>query len=435
MAIAQPLHDQIAIARYTHGLVGPSQPMQGPVADGGTIMAETAPGCWGPMITPSFRGGHEVTAPVAVEGAEVGDAIVVRIEKIEVTSLVTASGTAGTIETACKGDPYVAHLCPGCGTPWPETYVEGTGQNAIRCRNCDTPCSSFAMPNGYTIAFDHAAGVGVTLDRGGADRAAADGRRLMALPANSEQYPIVTYAPADLIRIGARVRPFLGNIGTTPAIDMPDSHNAGDFGVFLIGAPHEYGLKDGDLAHRTDGHMDIDAVREGAILICPVKVPGGGIYLGDMHAMQGDGEIAGHTTDVSGKATLRVNVLKHLNNDGPILLLRPDDLPPLARPLDAGERAAAEQLAREWGMDGIEESGPISFVGSGPNLNDATTNGLERAATLLGMSIDEVQNRVTITGAVEIGRHPGVVTVTLLAPMAKLDAIGLGELVREQYGL
>ena len=48
--------------------------------------------------------------------------------------------------------------------------------------------------------------------------------------------------------------------------------------------------------HKTDGHMDIDAVRPGAILVCPVKVDGGGVYLGDMHAMQGDGEIAGHTS-------------------------------------------------------------------------------------------------------------------------------------------
>lgn len=435
MAIANPVSEQVEIARYTRGQVGPSQPMQGPVADGGVILAETAPGCWGPMITPNFRGGHEVTAPVAVDGAEVGDAIAIRIEKIEVTSLVTASGTAGTVETACKGDPYVAHICPGCGTPWPETYVEGTGQNAIRCKQCGTPASSFIMPNGYTIAFDHAAGVGVTLDRAGADKAAADGRRYMALPAASEQYPILTYAPSDLVRVGARIRPFLGNIGTTPAVDMPDSHNAGDFGFFLVDAPHDYGLTFDDLQHRTDGHMDIDAVREGAILIAPVKVAGGGIYLGDMHAMQGDGEIAGHTTDVSGKATLRVNVLKGLNNDGPILFMRPDDLPPLARPLNAEERAAAEKLAREWGMDGIEDSAPITFVGSGKSLNDATENGLQRASTLLDMSLDEVQNRATITGAIEIGRHPGIVTVTLLVPLAKLDELGLGDLARAQYAL
>ena len=46
------------------------------------------------------------------------------------------------------------------------------------------------------------------------------------------------------------------------------------------------GLTADQLAHRTDGHMDIDAVRAGAILICPVKTAGGGVYLGDMHALQ-----------------------------------------------------------------------------------------------------------------------------------------------------
>ena len=50
---------------------------------------------------------------------------------------------------------------------------------------------------------------------------------------------------------------------------------------------------------QNSGHMDIDIVRAGAILICPVKVRGGGVYLGDMHALQGDGEIAGHTCDVA----------------------------------------------------------------------------------------------------------------------------------------
>jgi len=45
---------------------------------------------------------------------------------------------------------------------------------------------------------------------------------------------------------------------------------------------------------------DIDAVRPGTILLAPVKVAGAGVYMGDMHALHGDGEIAGHTMDVSG---------------------------------------------------------------------------------------------------------------------------------------
>jgi len=31
------------------------------VKDGGYIIANTAPGCWGPMLTPKLKGGHEVT--------------------------------------------------------------------------------------------------------------------------------------------------------------------------------------------------------------------------------------------------------------------------------------------------------------------------------------------------------------------------------------
>ena len=76
------------------------------------------------------------------------------------------------------------------------------------------------------------------------------------------------------------MRPFMGQLGTMPAIDLPDSHNAGDFGTFLLGAPHDRALTAEELEHRTDGHMDIDAVRAGAIVVCPVKVAGGGVYLG-----------------------------------------------------------------------------------------------------------------------------------------------------------
>ena len=49
--------------------------------------------------------------------------------------------------------------------------------------------------------------------------------------------------------------------------------------------------------------------------------------------------------------------------------------------------------------------------------------------------IPEVRNRVTINGAIEIGRAPGVIQVTFLAPLDKLDKAGLGDLAREQYNI
>jgi acetamidase/formamidase len=428
-------HQTVFVDTFTNGLLGPDIEMLGPVEDGGHVVVNTTPGCWGPMITPALRGGHEVARPVAVAGAEPGDAIAIRIKDIEVTSIATASGNDVSPDGSFNGDPYCAAVCPSCGTEYPETRLEGIGQESVRCANCGADATPFKFTNGYTIAFDHGHAMGVTVGRESAERIAHEASRYAALPENSVQNPILAFAPHDLVGLAARLRPFMGQLGTTPSKTLPDSHNAGDFGSFLIGAPHAYSLTAEELAeHRTDGHMDIDAVRAGAILICPVKLAGGGVYMGDMHALQGDGEIAGHTCDVSGTVTLQVELLKGLGIDGPVLLPLEEDLPYLARPLSGTERARAEALARDWGLDGLEESAPISVVGTGPDLNSATDNGLERAAWLLEMEVPEVKNRATITGAIEIGRHPGVVQVTFRAPLDRLEARGLVPYVRDMYG-
>lgn len=428
-------HETVFVDEFTDGMLEPTQPMLGPVREGGHIIANTAPGCWGPMITPELRGGHEVTRPVAVADAEVGDAIAIRIKSIQVTSLATASGNDRSIQGRFLGDPYVAGYCEETDTLNPETYVEGIGEDAVRYKDTGKPASPFAFTNGYTIAFDSNRGVGVTLPKEAAETIAQEAKRYAAMPEKAIQHSILTFAPHNLVGLVARLRPFLGQLGTTPSRSLPDSHNAGDFGAFLIGAPHPYAVSAEELAeHKTDGHMDIDAVREGAILICPVKTAGGGIYLGDMHAMQGDGEIAGHTADVSGVVTLQVHVLKGLKIDGPLLFPVREDLPFLARPLSDEEKARAAQVAHQWGVNQIEESLPISVIGTGPDLNAATDNGLERAAALFNMSVPEVKNRATITGAIEIGRHPGVVQVTFRVPIAQLKEKGLLSFALDQYG-
>lgn len=424
----------VYINDFTNGILDPNEKMANVVVDGGHIIANTAPGCWGPMITPCLRGGHEVTKPVFVEGAEVGDAIAIRIKSVQITSMATASGNDEPVEGRFLGDPFVAAKCPGCGTMNPDTVIQGTGQDAIRCANCNEEITPFKFTNAYTMAFNSNKDIGVTVDRAAAEEIGTNGHAYMVTPEHSVQNPVVTFAPHDIVGAVARIRPFLGQLGTTPALPFPDSHNAGDFGQFLIDAPHDYGLTEEQLEARTDGHMDVNRVREGAVLICPVKVAGGGVYLGDMHAMQGDGEIAGHTTDVSGIAHLQVKVLKGLNISGPILLPVEEDLPYLAKPITEAEKTRAKKLAGEYGVQQIEESLPVSFIGTGATLNDATANGMERAAEAFGISVPEVMNRATITGAIEIGRNPGVVTVTFLAPEKYLDKIGLTALVKQHYG-
>jgi formamidase len=424
----------VFVDSFTDGTLGPEQQMLGPVEDGGHIVVNTSPGCWGPMITPAIRGGHEVARPVAVAGAEVGDAIAIRIRDVEVTSIATASGNDQPMEGRFNADPYCAPVCPGCGAEWPETKVEGIGPEAVRCAACGADATPFTFTNGYTIAFDDTRSVGVTLGRDAAETIARDAARYAALPDASVQNPILTFAPHDIVALATRMRPFMGQLGTSPSATIPDSHNAGDFGAFLVGAPHRFAMTAAELQeHKTDGHMDIDAVRAGAILVCPVKLPGGGVYMGDMHALQGDGEIAGHTCDVSGTVTLQVEVLKGLAIDGPVLFPVADDLPFLARPLSPAERERALALGRRYGVTELEDSWPISVVGTGPDLNSATDNGLARAAELLDMTVPEVRNRATISGAIEIGRHPGVVQVTFRAPADRLEARGLLGYAKEQY--
>ena len=60
-------------------------------------------------------------------------------------------------------------------------------------------------------------------------------------------------------------------------------------------------------------------------------------------------------------------------------------------------------------------------------------NGLARAAKLLDVPVADIRNRAPVHGAIEIGRAPGVIHVTFLAPLNKLDAVGLGDYAREQY--
>lgn len=261
----------------------------------------------------------------------------------------------------------------------------------------------------------------MTLNKENAEKVAKEPRKYMQTPDCSIQNPVVALAPSDLEGVVARLRPFIGQLGTTPEIPLPDSHNAGDFGNFLVGAPHEYAQTEETLKARTDGHMDINKVREGSVVICPVKVKGGGVYIGDVHAMQGEREIAGHTADVSATVGIQVHVIKGLKLEGPLILPNIEDVPYLAKPLTEEELRIARRELKKWGQDTIEESAPVTVVGSGANMNAAIDNGLERAANLFDMSVPEVMNRVTITGAIEIGRAPGVVSVLLKVPRKKLE--------------
>jgi len=84
------------------------------------------------------------------------------------------------------------------------------------------------------------------------------------------------------------IRPMIGVIGTSPAGHAVSTQSPGEHG----------------------GNLDIKDLGIGSVIYLPVNVPGALLSMGDLHAIQGDGETAICALEASGTATVRVDVLK-----------------------------------------------------------------------------------------------------------------------------
>lgn len=135
------------------------------IQDGGTISSIVSPGCWGPMITPELFSGHEVTTPVYLEGAKPGDTVAIMINKIDILSEVATSGTGKRYSERYDGDPTTYAKCPYCNIHNPKTYIEGIGENAIRCEICGNPIIPQTFENGYTVVYSKKDRLGVTVNK------------------------------------------------------------------------------------------------------------------------------------------------------------------------------------------------------------------------------------------------------------------------------
>ena len=83
-------------------------------------------------------------------------------------------------------------------------------------------------------------------------------------------------------------QPFIGTIGTAPALESISSGYLGNHG----------------------GNMDLPDVCVGNTLYLPVYVEGALLHLGDVHAIQGDGEITGNGVEMPSECTLTIELLK-----------------------------------------------------------------------------------------------------------------------------
>lgn len=126
-------------------------------------------------------------------------------------------------------------------------------------------------------------------------------------------------------RITLPYAPFIGTIGTSPEIEAISSLQPDYFG----------------------GNMDLPDVGPGAVIYFPVNTPGALLYLGDCHAVQGDGELCGVALEIPATVEIQIDLIK----DHPIAWPRLETETFLmtigsARPLEDAARIAYRELVR-----------------------------------------------------------------------------------------
>ena len=200
------------------------------------------------------------------------------------------------------------------------------------------------------LAADRRVPYGVISNRHG--RGALPGELPRAEEAVSVFADVVTRDGLDLGRLpavegGPRVvtfplRPFPGIVGVVPDTDeRPHSVPPGPYG----------------------GNLDITLLTAGSTLHLPVFVPGAGVYVGDPHFAQGDGEVALTAMEASLRLTLRLDLVPRttaLRRFGELvgpLAETTEHLVPTGLDPDLDEavrrcvRAAITLLGARWGVE------------------------------------------------------------------------------------
>ncbi len=142
-------------------------------------------------------------------------------------------------------------------------------------------------------------------------------------------------------------------------------------------APENSQFLDGLSSGNFGGNIDIPDLGIGASITLPVFLKGAYIFLGDLHAAQGDGEIIGGAIEVSGTVTFQVNVNKNDTIHWP-RIETPDQAGIIAsgRTIDEAIKIAYSQLTlwitKEYNIDRWDALNLISQTGRARPGNSKT---------------------------------------------------------------
>ena len=127
-------------------------------------------------------------------------------------------------------------------------------------------------------------------------------------------------------RLALPVRPMVGMVGVSPAHEAQSNLRVGEWG----------------------GNMDVQEVGPGARVRLRVNVPGALLHIGDVHALQGDGEIGGSAIETAGILRLRTELFELPEEMTWPRIITPERIMTVAsgRPAERALRIAASELIR-----------------------------------------------------------------------------------------
>jgi amidase len=166
------------------------------------------------------------------------------------------------------------------------------------------------------------------------------------------------------------LRPMVGCLGVAHP-DAPSSGAVGPFG----------------------GNFDHIVVVAGCTVYLPVFVPGALLYVGDVHAAMGDGELSCGGVEIAAEVGLRARLIRNR---------------PLAQPrFDSGDRI----VTTGWSHDFAEAR------------RMAVADMLQLLVACLGISSTEAMMLISVAGDLRIGQACGNMEMTLRLEMPKLDGL------------
>ncbi len=158
--------------------------------------------------------------------------------------------------------------------------------------------------------------------------------------------------------IRVRLQPMLGRLATAPPGDQ----------AIPGGVPYNFG-----------GNMDTSEAREGAVVYLPIFHEGAYFYFGDVHALQGDGEITGSGIETSADVVLQLDLIKNkkiawprLENDEFIMVA--GSVRPLIDAFRIAHVEMVKWLEAEFGFDRWEALQVLSQLGSAQVANVVDPN-------------------------------------------------------------